>query len=150
MDTTSLLWLAAIVVIAVAAGVGIWLAADMQAGRKRAESSRRAERRVPPPPSRDAPSVEPKVPPPAPDPRIRFGETRDLYTAQPATPEPPPTAVPGQNTTGQSRTCPVCRHEIAIDQYLADRVVICPDCRTHVHSECWEYSSNQCPNCGQV
>jgi len=53
-----------------------------------------------------------------------------------------------KDATLDSRVCPVCRRLIDIQDYPADHVIVCPQCKTHVHTDCWEYSGG-CPNCGQ-
>lgn len=56
----------------------------------------------------------------------------------------PPPATPGQ------RYCMACRGPIEITKYTDDGAVICPHCRNHFHSECWDYSQDTglCPSCG--
>jgi hypothetical protein len=145
MDGSSLIWLIVIVLVALVCGAAVWLYSDYQAGRKRARASRgQAEPRVAAPPV----APPPELPPPEPVPRIDFGPTKDLASPiQFGEAQVVPPAGAQVAPAADARTCPVCRRSVSADEYAADRMIICPDCRTHVHVECWEYSSNRCPNC---
>jgi len=138
MDQSGWLWAGLFVLIAVVAGVALYLYLDYRAGRDRARAARlqQGSGRPLPPPVPPLPGKVEELP------RIVFGKTYDVGDqGGPGLPNV-------QQVTG-TRTCPVCRRPINAEDYLADRVIICPHCRTHVHVECWEYSSNRCPVCGQ-
>jgi len=138
MNDSVLFWFGLFVVLVIIGGVIAWLYSEYQAGQNRAKAARLQRKSTPPllPPSEPLPPAKGKR-----QPYIVFGKTYDPSSlGDPGSP-------PAQMAT-ESRTCPVCRRSINAEDYTADRVIICPQCRTHVHVDCWEYSSNLCPNCG--
>ena len=139
MNQSEWLWVGLLMLIAAVAGVALYLYLDYRASRDRAKAARLQQR---PNHSRLLSGSSLSRRKVAKQPRIVFGETHSPGNQN------NPGASSVQPATGV-RTCPVCRRPINGDDYLADRVIICPHCRTHVHAQCWEYSSNRCPVCGQ-
>ncbi len=139
MDQSGWLGVGLFVLIVVVAGVALYLYLDYRAGRDRAQAARLQRGPIHPllPPGSPLPPVKVEE-----QPRIAFGETYDPGSQSSG-------GSPGMQSATDSRTCPVCRRSINAEDYPADRAIICPHCRTHVHVECWEYSSNRCPNCGR-
>lgn len=135
MDQSGLIGVIVFVLVVVVGGLLLYLYLDYRTGQEQARASRQREQ-PPAPPVQPPPSAPPSSPP-----RIVFGPTSDarpdiIFEAR------------GEQT---GRICPVCRRPIAAEEYTADRIIICPSCRNHIHVECWEYSTSpgNCPVCGR-
>lgn len=143
MQDLEWLWILLFFVGVAVAGVLFYLYLDYKSGRNRQQLPPRGSRQVyhqPPSPSVTLPQPESKA---MPQPRVVFGATYDLIPGQQQS------SAAGPQPAQINRECPVCRRSISSSDYQSDRIIICPNCRTHVHVDCWEYSGNKCPNCGQ-